>query len=181
MALNILRIDASARTDESQTRLGVDKIAQHIGGPVVTRDLTLTPPTLVTQDIVGAYFTPAEDRTEAQNQSIAPSNAAVAELEAADLILIGAPIYNFGVPASLKGWADMVARVGRTFKYTENGPVGLLSSKRAIVVVASGGTEVGSAVDFATPWLRFFLSFIGIKDVTILTNDQIDTWLKAAA
>ncbi|MEL6531300.1 MAG: NAD(P)H-dependent oxidoreductase, partial [Pseudomonadota bacterium] len=97
----------------------------------------------------------------------------IAELQAADTIVISTPIYNFGVPAVLKAWADLVARAGTTFKYTENGPVGLLEGKKAYIAAASGGTPVGSDMDFMTSWLTFFLGFIGIKDVEIIAADGI--------
>ena len=87
--------------------------------------------------------------------------------------MLGVPIYNFGVPATFKAWADLVARAGTTFKYTDNGPVGLLSGKKAYLAVASGGTPVGSEIDFMTPWLKFFLGFIGIQDVTVVAADGI--------
>ena len=89
------------------------------------------------------------------------------ELVAADVVVIGTPIYNFSIPASLKAWVDMVARARKTFRYTENGPVGLLSDKKAYIVVASGGVKVGSPADFATPYLRHALSFVGITDVDV--------------
>ncbi len=86
-------------------------------------------------------------------------------MQAADTLVIGLPIYNFGVPAALKAWVDQVARAGVTFRYTETGPKGLLTGKRAIIAVASGGTEAGSDVDFATGYIRHVLGFIGITDV----------------
>ena len=82
-------------------------------------------------------------------------------------------IYNFGVPAALKAWIDQIARAGVTFKYTENGPVGLLDGKRAIIAVASGGTEVGSEIDFATGYMRHIMGFIGIHDVEVVAADQL--------
>ena len=87
--------------------------------------------------------------------------------------MIATPLYNFGVPAALKAWVDLVARVGVTFKYTEKGPVGLLENKRAIIVFASGGTQAGSAIDFATPYLKHVLGFIGITDVDVIAADQL--------
>jgi FMN-dependent NADH-azoreductase len=86
--------------------------------------------------------------------------------------VIATPIYNFGVPASLKAWIDQVARARLTFRYTENGPQGLLAGKKAYVLVATGGTEVGSAIDFATPWLKFVLGFLGITDVELIAADR---------
>ena len=97
----------------------------------------------------------------------------VAEVKAADVLVLGVLIYNFGAPAAFKAWFDMVARVGVTFKYLETGPVGLLSSKRAILVFASGGTPVGSDIDFATPWVKQALHFIGIDDLTVISADAL--------
>jgi FMN-dependent NADH-azoreductase len=169
----ILRIDSSARQGDSVSRALTDRIVARLGGGAAVRDLAERPPVLVTEEIVAAYFTPPGERTEAQRAAVAPSDAVVAELRAAEVIVIGLPIYNFGPPAALKGWADMAARVGVTFEYGEDGPRGLLEGKRAIVAVASGGTGSGSALDHATPWLRHFLGFIGIEDVTIIAADQL--------
>jgi len=177
MATNILRINASARSTESTSRAGVDKIITHLGSVPVTRDLVEQPPVLLTPEIVSSYFTPPTDRTAAQRAVIVPSDEVVAELQAADTLVIATPLYNFNVPAALKGWADMVARVGVTFKYTDTGAVGLLENKKAIVVAASGGIPIGSEMDFASPWLRVFLGFIGISDVTILDVGDVDAWI----
>ena len=103
---------------------------------------------------------------------MAESDALIAEVQAADVLVIGVPVYNFGVPAALKAWIDMIARARETFKYTENGPVGLLTNKKAYLVVASGGTEVGSAIDFATPYMKHVMGFIGITDVTVISAGQ---------
>jgi FMN-dependent NADH-azoreductase len=84
------------------------------------------------------------------------------------------PVYNFSMPAGFKAWSDLAARVGETFQYAENGPVGLLAGKKAYVAVTSGGTEVGSEIDFLTPWLRHFLGFIGIDDVEIVQAEAIN-------
>jgi FMN-dependent NADH-azoreductase len=100
------------------------------------------------------------------------SDALVAELQAADEIVIAVPVYNFSVPAALKAWIDMVARARVTFRYTEDGPVGLLTGKRAWVIVGSGGTELDGPVDFATAWLRHVLGFLGIDDVRVIAADR---------
>ena len=166
---HILRIDASARVDGSVTRGLTTQIINHIGNAKVTsRDLSFGVHAL-SQDWIGANFTPSDQRSAAQSQTLAPSDALVAEVQAADTLVIGLPIYNFGIPASLKSWIDQIARVGVTFHYTEDGPKGLLQGKRAIVAVASGGTPVGSEIDFATPYLRHALGFVGITDVTFVT------------
>jgi FMN-dependent NADH-azoreductase len=102
------------------------------------------------------------------------SDKIVSELKYNDVLVIGVPIYNFSMPASLKAWADLAARLGETFRYTETGPVGLLENKKAYVVIASGGTIVDSEIDILTPWLRHFLGFIGIKDVTIIGADVLN-------
>ncbi|UWQ18743.1 FMN-dependent NADH-azoreductase [Jannaschia sp. M317] len=168
---NILRIDASARHTGSTTRALLDQIEAKLEGKVTRRDLAVAPLPQLTETWVGATFTPPADRTEAQHAELTLSDTLVAELQAADTILIGLPIYNFGLPAALKAWIDQVARAGVTFHYTENGPVGLLDGKRAIVALASGGTKAGSEIDFATPHLRQVLGFLGIEDVTFVTAD----------
>lgn len=176
MTTHILKIDSSARRDGSISReLGADIIARLAeNGPVdvTERDVSNGLP-VVTGDWIGANFTAAGDRTETQRAELALSDALVAELSAADVLVIGLPIYNFGLPASLKAWIDLVARAGVTFRYTESGPKGLLEGKRAIIAVASGGTEVGSDIDFATNHLAHVLGFIGITDVSFVNADRM--------
>ncbi|MEM7472052.1 MAG: NAD(P)H-dependent oxidoreductase [Pseudomonadota bacterium] len=170
--MSLLQIDSSARNDGSITRSLTASIVKTLGGAVTKRDLSDGLP-LLTEDWVKANFTPAEDRTDAQKEILSLSDTLVAELEAADTLVIGMPIYNFSVPAALKAWIDLVCRARRTFRYTENGPVGLLKGKRAIIVVASGGVAMNAPVDFATPYLRHVLSFIGITDVQIIAADGL--------
>jgi FMN-dependent NADH-azoreductase len=174
MTNHILRIDASARRAGSVSRDLVDRIIDRIApdATVTTRDLAQGLP-LIDEAWVGANFTPAHDRTEDQRATLALSDTLIAELRAADTLVIGLPIYNFGVPATLKAWVDQVARAGVTFRYTEHGPVGLLEGKRAIVAVASGGTEAGSEIDFATGYIRHMLAFIGITEVEFVTADRL--------
>ena len=168
-----LRIDASARRDGSTSRTLTDQVIDHLA-PVetLTRDLADGLP-LIDETWIGANFTPADQRSPEQAEKLALSDALIAEITAADTLVIGVPIYNFGVPAALKAWIDQVARAGVTFRYTDTGPQGLLTGKRAIVVVASGGTEVGSAIDFASGYMRHVLGFIGITDVTFVTADRM--------
>lgn len=185
MTRNILRIDSSARLAGSVSRdLSTQVIARMGDIEVTRRDLGIAPVPQIDEDWVTANFTPAADRTGAQKATLALSDELVAELQAADTVVIGLPIYNFGVPASLKAWIDQVARAGVTFRYTEEGPQGLLEGKRAIVVVASGGTEAGSQIDFATGYIRHILAFIGITDVDFVTADRLmldsDATLKEA-
>jgi FMN-dependent NADH-azoreductase len=130
---------------------------------------------LVDEVWINANFTAEEERTAAQRDRLAESDALVAELKGADVVIIGAPTYNFGVPASLKAWIDMIARARLTFRYTGNGPEGLLHGKKAYVIVTSGGVPVDSPFDFATPYLRHALGFVGITDVEIIAADQLNS------
>jgi len=174
MALEVLRIDASARRAGSVSRDLVDGIVARLApATVVTRDLADTPIPQIDEGWIGANFTPADARTDAQRAALALSDTLVAEVQRADTLVIGLPIYNFGVPAALKAWIDQVARAGVTFRYTATGPVGLLEGKRAIVAVASGGTEAGSEIDFATGYIRHVLGFIGITEVEFVTADRL--------
>ncbi len=176
MSTSILRIDASARRTGSVTRdlndKIIDKLSKSDDVTVVTRDLA-DPLPLLTEEWIGANFTDPVERTEEQRKVLALSDELVAEVKVADVLLIGVPIYNFGVPAALKAWVDLVARARETFRYSEYGPVGLLEGKRAIVTVASGGTEAGSSIDYATTYMKHVLSFIGITDVEFVSADQM--------
>lgn len=188
MTTAVLRIDASARRTGSVTRdlndRIIDKLTKAEDVTVKTRDLA-DPLPLLTEEWIAANFTDPAERTENQKETLALSDSLVAEVKAADILLIGLPIYNFGVPAALKAWVDLVARARETFRYSEYGPVGLLEGKRAIVTVASGGTEAGSSIDYATTYMKHVLSFIGITDVEFVTADQMmidaDASLAAAA
>ena len=173
MTPTILRIDASARRDGSISRDLTDRIiARFPDAAVTTRDLAAGLP-LINDIWVGANFTPEAERSDDQRATLTLSDTLIAEVQAADTLIIGLPIYNFGVPATLKAWVDQVARAGVTFRYTENGPEGLLTGKRAIIAVASGGTEAGSEIDFATGYLRHVLGFIGITEVDFVTADRM--------
>ena len=173
---NILHIDASGRGKPSVSRHLSNEIVQKISDDqtsVTYRDVSQGL-SFVDELMIGSYFTQKAERNEAQHQAVALSNMIVDELMVADTVVIGMPIYNFSMPAGFKAWADLAARVGETFNYTENGPVGLLEGKKAYVAVASGGTKVGSEIDFLTPWLRHFLGFIGISDVEIVQAEAIN-------
>lgn len=173
MTSTVLHIDSSARAENSVTRsLSAEITARLSPDQVLRRDLA-TPLPLLNEAWVSANFTPADQRNQAQKELLAQSDALIEELKQADTIVIGAPIYNFSVPSTLKAWIDLVARAGVTFRYTETGPIGLLEGKRAIVAVASGGTQVGSDIDFATTYLRHVLGFIGITNVEVVAADQL--------
>jgi FMN-dependent NADH-azoreductase len=123
---------------------------------------------------VGATFTPVENRTQEQINTLDFSTSLVSEFETAQTIVIGTPIYNFTIPASFKAWIDMICRVGLTFKYTETGPVGLLENKKIIIAIASGGVKIGSDYDFASPYLKQVFGFVGITDVPIIDSNAFD-------
>lgn len=173
----IYYIDSSARVNGSQTRtLGKELVSQlqaKHSAEVTYRDVSQGL-TFLTPDAIDGLYIPNSAKTEAQLEALALSDQVVRELIAADIVVIGAPIYNFGPTASLKAWVDLVARKDLTFRYTERGPEGLLSGKQAFVVITSGGVPVGSPVDHLSPWIRTFLGFIGITDVTILAADQLN-------
>ena len=175
--LHILRVDSSARADGSTTRLLNDELIaalreRHGRITVATRDLARTPPPLLDGEWIGANFTDDAARTPEQRDCLALSDQLIAELRAADVVVLGVPVYNFGVPAALKAWIDLVARARVTFRYTEHGPEGLLKGKRAYLVFASGGVAAGSATDFASGYLRHMLGFLGIDNVEIIAADQ---------
>ena len=175
-SLKILRIDSSGRQAGSSSRTLMDDLIAALGarhGPVdlARRDLAESIPH-VDQAWIEANFTPEDDRTPAQRETLALSDSLVAELKVAEMLVIGVPIYNFGVPAALKAWIDMICRARLTFRYTENGPEGLLAGKKAWLVVASGGVGVDSPMDFATPYMRQALNFIGITDIEVIAADQ---------
>ncbi|WP_086617419.1 FMN-dependent NADH-azoreductase [Erythrobacter tepidarius] len=175
---NILYITASIRSDAESVSRGlgqriVERLAAKTGASLTTRDLAANDLPFVSAERFGANLTPAAERTPEQADLAAIADTLIAELQAADIIVIAAPIYNFGPPASLKAWADLVARAGTTFRYTANGPEGLLKGKTAYLAIASGGTAVGSDIDFMSRWLTFFLGFIGITDVEIIAADGV--------
>ena len=174
---NILYLSASIRDDESVSRdLGdklVENLAAQSGASVTRRDLSTNDLPYLTHDRHTANLTPKSERTPEQAELAAIGDALIAELQAADTIVISTPIYNFSVPATVKSWADLVARAGTTFKYTENGPEGLLTGKKAYITVASGGVPVGSDADLMTKWLKFFLGFLGIETEQVIAADGI--------
>ena len=177
--LQVLSINSSGRQDGSVTReLSEDLIAaledRYQSMKLTRREVGSGLP-FVDAPWIEANFTPDENRTERHSETLALSDELVAELKAADVIVLGVPVYNFSIPAALKAWIDMICRARLTFRYTENGPVGLLEGKTAYVVVATGGVTVGSPMDFATPYLRHVLGFLGITDVQVIAADRVNS------
>ncbi len=174
----ILRIDSSVRGDASVTRGLADELVEQLlrqtpDADVIRRDLADGLP-LIDADWVTASFTEAEQRTPAQVERLSLSETLLNELEASDRLIITVPVYNFSIPAALKAWVDLVMRARRSFRYTENGPVGLLKDRPTYLLMASGGTPVGSEMDFCTGYLRHVLGFIGIKDVHLVAADRMN-------
>jgi FMN-dependent NADH-azoreductase len=181
MNKNILRIDASMRKTGSYSRDLLDELIKQLNGEkntsikdnkVTIRDLADGIP-LINEQWIEANFTAIDKRIEDQTKSLITSDTLVGELDNAELIVIGLPIYNFGVPAAFKAWIDQVVRAKLTFQYTDAGPVGLLDNKKAYIVVTSGGTQLGTELDFISDYIRHVLGFIGIKDITIIDSSGI--------
>lgn len=173
----ILRLDSSIKGSASVSRKLLERAQERLtaanpGARVITRDLSEGVPA-IDGSWIGAVFTPAEERSAEQAGIAAYSDALLGEVRAADILLIGLPVYNFGVPAQLKSWFDHLARKGETFNYTEAGPEGLLKGKRAIVVLSSDGTKIGSEIDFASGYVRHMLGFFGITDVQFVAADAM--------
>jgi FMN-dependent NADH-azoreductase len=178
MSKNILRIDASMRKTDSYSRDLLDKLIKQLNGEkginvkVTTRDLA-DGISLINEQWITANFTAIDERTEDQHKSLIASDTLVDELNKAELIVIGLPIYNFGVPAAFKAWIDQVVRSKLTFQYTDTGPVGLLNNKKAYIIVASGGTKLGTELDFISDYVRHVLGFIGITDITFIDSSSV--------
>ncbi|MCA0902523.1 FMN-dependent NADH-azoreductase [Qipengyuania aquimaris] len=173
----ILHITASIRDGESVSRsLGtklVENLAAKQDAQVVTRDLAKNDIPFIDAERFAANLAPYAERSPEQHELAKVADELIEELKAADTIVFSVPVYNFAVPATVKAWADLVARAGTTFQYTANGPEGLLTGKKAYIAIASGGTPIGSEIDFMSPWLKFFLGFLGITDVEMVAADGI--------
>ena len=177
----ILRIDSSARHQGSASRELAGRLIDRLPGDVtvVERDLSHGVP-LLSESTLAAMWTPPAERSDEQRVELSIADTYIQELLDADAVVIGLPIYNFGPPAAMKAWADLVARAGATFRYTEHGPEGLVENKPVFLVVASGGVPVGSEMDQASTWLRTFLGFLGLTDVTVVAADQLNVDPEAA-
>lgn len=169
--MNILQINSSVRGNSStSTRIATSVVEQlkrlHPEASVTVRDLDRHP--VLDSQALGALFTPAEARTQEQKDRVAQDDATIAQLLAADTLVIGVPLYNFGEPVQLKAWIDSISRAGVTFRYTSNGPEGLVKGKKVYVAFARGGKYRDTPADTQTPYLRNVLAFLGMTDVTFL-------------
>jgi len=171
--MKILQINASARSAGANSTRLADAItarllAQHPEAVVELRDLASHPHPVLDEPALGALFTPAEQRTPEQAARVALDDALIAQLQDSDVLVLGVPMYNFGVPVQLKTWIDAIARAGVTFRYTANGPEGLVKGKKAYIALARGGLYRNTPADSQVPYLKSVLAFIGITDVEFI-------------
>jgi FMN-dependent NADH-azoreductase len=184
--MNILQINSSARSNGSESTRLADAIvaklqAANPGAALTRRDLASNPHPAIDEATLGALFTPAANRTPEQAARVALDDALIAQAQAADVIVIGAPMYNFGMTVQLKSWFDAIARAGVTFKYGETGPVGLLTNKKVYVTLARGGMHKDGPNDTQVPHLKALLSFLGMTDVTFVYSEGLGMGPEAVA
>ena len=184
--MNILQINSSARSNGSESTRLADAIVAKLqaatpSAALIRRDLAVTPHPPIDEATLGALFTPADKRTPEQAARVALDDALIAELQAADVIVIGSPMYNFGITVQLKSWFDAVARAGTTFSYTATGPVGLLTGKKVYVTLARGGFHKEGGNDSQTQHLKTFLGFLGMTDVTFVYSEGLGMGPEAVA
>jgi FMN-dependent NADH-azoreductase len=170
--METLLVQVSPRKGGSASRRLAQRLASRLGGATRVRDVSDGVP-FVDETWTAAAFIQPEQRSADQQAALSTSDELVSELLSADALVIGTPMYNFGAPAALKAWMDQIARAGVTFAYTDDGPKGLVDGKRAWIVIASGGTAVGSEIDHLTEHLRLFLGFLGITDVSVVAADRL--------
>ena len=174
--MKIYQIDSSARKEGSTSRALAKKLLDKIkkpGDEVIYRDLN-NEMVFVSGLTESGMKIDKKDQTDHHKKMFELSDKLVKELKDSDIIIISAPIYNYGPPATLKAWSDLAARVGETFKFTAEGRrEGLLKNKKAYIVITSGGTKINSSEDFLTPWLKFILNFFGIDKVEFVGADQM--------
>ena len=168
--MNILQVNSSARIENSQsTKLAnslVERIrTQHPDATLTVRDLSRMPHLPLDESTLQALFTPADRRTPEHHARVALDDALIAEIQAADVVVLGVPMYNFGVPAQLKNWIDAISRAQVTFRYTADGPEGLLKGKKVYVALTRGGKYRNTPADTQVPYLQTIFAFLGMNDV----------------
>ena len=182
----VLVIESSARQQGSVSRQLTQAFIQqwkiaHPNDSVQVRDLGQQPVPHLDGDLLGGWMKPADQQSPAEQAALALSNELIAELQAADVLVLAVPMYNFAIPSTLKSWLDHVLRAGVTFKYTETGPQGLLTGKRAYVLTARGGVYSGTSLDHQEPYLRQVLGFVGISDVQFIHAEGLNLGDDASA
>jgi FMN-dependent NADH-azoreductase len=184
--MKILQVNASARREGANSTKVADRIVERLraanpGAGHTLRDLAATPHPVLDEAALGALFTPADKRTPEQAARVALDDELIAEIQAHDTIVLGVPMYNFGVPVQLKSWIDAIARAGVTFRYTETGPVGLLSDKTVYLALARGGLYRDTPNDSQVPYLKSVLGFLGLTDVRLVYAEGLAMGPEAVA
>jgi len=184
--MKILQINASARSEGSNSTRIADAIvaklkAAHPEAVLELRDLARDPHPMLDEEALGALFTAPAERSPAQAARVALDDAVIAQLQSADAIVLGVPMYNFGTPVQLKAWIDAIARVGVTFRYTESGPQGLVTGKKAYVALARGGMYRGTPADTQVPYLKSVLGFLGMTNIEFVYAEGLAMGQEAAA
>ena len=146
---------------------------KHSADQITVRDLAADPIPVLDGELVGAMRPGDAPLTPRQQEALALSDALIAELQAHDIVVFNAPMYNFTIPTQLKNYFDLIARAGVTFRYTENGPEGLVTGKRAVVISSRGGVHKDGPTDLLTPYVKLFLAFIGITDVNFINAEGV--------
>ena len=180
--MKLLHLDSSILGQNSVSRQLTAAVveavrAKHADVQTSYRDLAAQPIAHLSGEIIGANFTAEADWTETQRSESVLSNALIEEFLATDVLVIGAPMYNFSIPSQLKSWIDRVAAAGRTFKYGANGPEGLAGGKKVVIVSSRGGvysTEQGQLMDFQEDYLRTVLGFLGITDIAFIRAEAVN-------
>ncbi|MDE2478166.1 MAG: NAD(P)H-dependent oxidoreductase [Betaproteobacteria bacterium] len=184
--MNILQINASARREGANSTRIADMVTQRLlqrepQARLSLRDLAATPHPMLDEAALGALFTPADKRSPEQAARVALDDALIQEVQAHDVLVIGVPMYNFGVPSQLKNWIDAIARAGVTFRYTESGPQGLLTGKTVYLALARGGRYRDTAADAQVPYLRTVLGFLGMTELRLIYAEGFAMGPEAAA
>jgi len=183
--MNILQVNSSARREGSQSTLLANAIVSGLeaispGATVTVRDLAHTPHPGLDDAALKALFTPVDQHTPEQAARVAQDVALIDEIRAADIVVLGVPMYNFGVSAQLKNWIDAVTRAQVTFQYTANGPEGLLNGKKVYVALTRGGKYRNTPTDTQVPYLKTVLGFLGMTDVEFVYAEGLAMGTEAA-
>jgi FMN-dependent NADH-azoreductase len=171
--MKILQVNSAARTvgansTQIANRVTASLVAKNPGAVVNVLDLAANPHPALDQEGLGALFTPADQRTSEQRERLELDNALIAQVQAADVIVLGVPMYNFAISSQLKNWIDAIAKAGVTFRYTATGPEGLVKGKKVYVALARGGVYRDTPNDTQVPYLKMILSFLGMTDVEFI-------------
>lgn len=175
---NILLVKSSINGEQGNSNILANELVETLSKDsevnIVERDLTKNELSHLSQLEMAAWMTPPNERTEEQVTQANISDTLIEELKTSDTIVVGMPMYNFGIPSVFKAWVDRVARAGITFSYSENGPVGLLKDKKVIIVAARGGMYAGTEKDSQSQFLKDFFAFIGLDDVSFIYAEGLN-------